>query len=61
MQVFFQEFDNRFENTSFMEHFLVAASKIHKFLISFIKLVLKIIFNRKILFEISTKLYCFEK
>ena len=43
LQVCFQEFDHRFQNTYFTERFLMAGSKIHKFLTSFMKSVLQII------------------
>ena len=38
---FFKEFDHRFQNTYFTECLSVAASKIYKFLTSFMKLVLE--------------------
>ena len=41
-QVFFKEFDHRLQSTYFTECFSVAAPKIHKFLTSFMKLVLEI-------------------
>ena len=46
-QVFFREFDRIFQNTYFTERLSLAASKIHKFLTSFIKLILemKLLFN----------------
>ena len=46
-QVFFREFDRIFQNTYFTERLSLAASKIHKFLTSFMKLILemKLLFN----------------
>ena len=41
-RVLFKEFDHKFRNTYFTERLSVAASKIHKFLTSFMKLVLEI-------------------
>ena len=40
-QVFFKEFNHRFQNTYFTDGLSVAAPKIHKFLISFMKLILE--------------------
>ena len=36
-----KEFDHRFQSTDFTEHLSMAASEIHKFLPSFMKLVLE--------------------
>ena len=41
-RVLFKEFDHKFRSTYFTERLSVAASKIHKFLTSFMKLVLEI-------------------
>ena len=41
-RVLFKEFDHKFRNTYFTERLSVAASKIHKFLTSFMKLVFEI-------------------
>ena len=41
-RVLFKEFDHKFRNTYFTERLSVAASKIHKVLTSFMKLVLEI-------------------
>ena len=41
-RVLFKEFDHKLRNTYFTERLSVAASKIHKFLTSFMKLVLEI-------------------
>ena len=57
LQVCFQEFDHRFQNTYFTECFLMAASKIHKFLTSFMKSVLQIIVYVEIDIYFSTRMY----
>ena len=51
--MFFKEFDYRFQNTYFTERLSVAASKIHKFLTSFTKLVL----FWKVMLELPTNLH----
>ena len=57
LQVCFQEFDHGFQNTYFTERFLMAASKIHKFLTSFMKSILQIIVYVEIDFYFSTRMY----
>ena len=55
-QVFFREFDQIFQNTYFTERLSLAASKIHKFLTSFMKLILemKLLFNLN-MFKVNNK------
>ena len=55
-QVFFREFDHIFQNTYFTERLSLAASKIHKFPTSFMKLILemKLLFNLN-MFKVNNK------